>query len=69
MYRLSRSELETVIRDIVILREQARQISEEMGIRYSEALLLLILRETVILNKKIDILLQQVQILAKKETT
>lgn len=69
MYRLSRSELETVIRDIVILREQARQISEEMGIRYSETLLLLILRETVILNKKIDILLQQVQILAKKETT
>jgi len=69
LYRLSRSELETVIRDIVILREQARQISEEMGIRYSETLLLLILRETVILNKKIDILLQQVQILAKKETT
>ena len=69
MYRLSRSELETVIRDIVILREQAKQISEEMGTRYSETLLLLILRETVILNKKIDILLQQVQILAKKETT
>jgi len=69
LHRLSRADLETVIKDIVILREQAKQISEEMGTRYSETLLLLILRETVILNRKIDSLLQQVQILVKKETT
>ena len=58
MAKLSRVELEAVIRDLVILREQAMQIAEELGIKYTQALLLLILRETVILNKKMDSILQ-----------
>ena len=68
MTKLSRPELETVVRDIVILREQAMQIAEEMGIKYTQALLLLILRETVILNKKMDSILQQIWELVKKES-
>jgi len=66
--KLSRVELEAVIRDLVILREQAMQIAEEMGIKYTQALLLLILRETVILNKKMDSILQQIWELVKKES-
>jgi len=66
--KLSRQELEAVVRDIVILREQAMQIAEELGIKYTQALLLLILRETVILNKKLDSILQQIWDLAKKES-
>ena len=68
MPKLSRQELEAVVRDIVILREQAMQIAEELGIKYTQALLLLILRETVILNKKLDSILQQIWDLAKKES-
>ena len=56
MRRLSREELEAVARDLEVLREQARQVSEELGLKYSEALLLLILREVVILNKRVEAL-------------
>jgi hypothetical protein len=52
--RLSREELEAVARDIEVLREQARQVAEELGLKYTEALLLLILREAVILNKRVE---------------
>jgi antitoxin component of RelBE/YafQ-DinJ toxin-antitoxin module len=52
--RLSREELAAVIRDLEVLREQARQVSEELGVEYSEALLLLILREVVIANKRVE---------------
>jgi parvulin-like peptidyl-prolyl isomerase len=65
--KLSRVELEAVIRDLVILREQVMQIAEELGIKYTQALLLLVLRETVILNKKIDSILQQILNLEKQE--
>jgi hypothetical protein len=58
--RLSREELAAVIRDLEVLREQARQVSEEMGIRYIEALLLLVLREAVIANKRIEALVREV---------
>ena len=54
MRRLSREELEAVARDIEVLREQARQVAEELGLKYTEALLLLILREAVILNKRVE---------------
>jgi antitoxin component of RelBE/YafQ-DinJ toxin-antitoxin module len=57
--RLSREELAAVARDLEVLREQARQVAEEMGIRYSEALLLLILREAVIANKRIEALVRE----------
>lgn len=67
MAKLSRVELEAVIRDLVILREQVMQIAEELGIKYTQALLLLVLRETVILNKKIDSILQQILNLEKQE--
>jgi hypothetical protein len=52
--RLSREELEAVARDLEVLREQARQVSEELGLKYTEALLLLILREAVILNRRVE---------------
>ena len=54
MRRLSSEELAAVVRDLEVLREQARQVSEEMGVEYSEALLLLILREVVILNRRVE---------------
>lgn len=54
MRRLSREELEAVARDLEVLREQARQVSEELGLKYTEALLLLILREAVILNRRVE---------------
>jgi parvulin-like peptidyl-prolyl isomerase len=67
MAKLSRVELEAVIRDLVILREQVMQIAEELGIKYTQALLFLVLRETVILNKKIDSILQLILNLEKQE--
>jgi len=60
--RLSREELEVVGRDIEILREQARQVAEELGLKYTEALLLLILREIVILNRRIEQWLRRVEV-------
>ena len=62
MRRLSREEVEVVGRDIEILREQARQVAEELGLKYSEALLLLILREIVILNRRIEQWLRRVEV-------
>jgi hypothetical protein len=59
--RLSREELEVVGRDIEILREQARQVAEEFGLKYYEALLLLTLREIVILNRRIEQWLRRVE--------
>jgi len=56
---LSRHELDNIIRDLELLRTQALQISEAMGLKYEEALMLLILREAVILQKKLDQLLQR----------
>ena len=61
MKRLSREELEVVGRDIEILREQARQVAEELGLKYTEALLLLTLREIVILNRRIEQWLRRVE--------
>jgi Tfp pilus assembly protein PilO len=57
--RLSREELEAVTRDLEVLREQARQIAEELGLKYTEALLLLALRESVIANRRVEQLLRQ----------
>jgi hypothetical protein len=59
--RLSREELEAVARDVEVLRAQARQVSEELGLKYSEALLLLILREVVILNRRVEQWLRRVE--------
>ena len=56
---LSRHELDNIIRDLELLRTQALQISEAMGLKYEEALMLLILREAVILQKKLDQLLHK----------
>jgi hypothetical protein len=57
--RLSREELEAVARDLEVLREQARQVSEELGLKYYEALLLLTLREAVIASRRAEQLMRQ----------
>lgn len=59
MRRLSREELEAVARDLEVLREQARQVSEELGLKYYEALLLLTLREAVIASRRAEQLMRQ----------
>jgi hypothetical protein len=52
--KLSEEELENIVRELRILKTQASQIAEAMGIKYSEALMLLILRECVILNARLQ---------------
>ena len=59
MRRLSKEELEAISIDLEVLREQARQVSEELGLKYHEALLLLALREIVILNRRVEQWLKQ----------
>jgi hypothetical protein len=59
--RLSKEELEAIARDIEVLREQAGQVSEELGLKYHEALLLLALREVVILNRRVEQWLRQAE--------
>jgi hypothetical protein len=59
--RLSKEELEAIVRDVEVLREQARQVSEELGLKYHEALLLLALREVVILNRRVEQWLRQAE--------
>lgn len=61
MRRLSKEELEAIVRDVEVLREQARQVSEELGLKYHEALLLLALREVVILNRRVEQWLRQAE--------
>jgi hypothetical protein len=56
--RLSEEELENIVRELKVLKTQASQIAEAMGIKYSEALMLLILRECVILNARLQALQQ-----------
>lgn len=58
MRRLSEEELENIVRELKILKAQAHQVAEAMGIKYGEALMLLILRECVILNARLQALQQ-----------
>jgi antitoxin component of RelBE/YafQ-DinJ toxin-antitoxin module len=59
--RLSEEELENIVRELKVLKTQASQIAEAMGIKYSEALMLLILRECVILNARLQATQQVVE--------
>jgi hypothetical protein len=59
--RLSEEELENIVRELKVLKTQASQIAEAMGIKYSEALMLLILRECVILNARLQAAQQVVE--------
>jgi hypothetical protein len=52
--KLGEDELESIIRELKVLKAQASQIAEAMGVKYSEALLLLVLRECVILNARLQ---------------
>jgi antitoxin component of RelBE/YafQ-DinJ toxin-antitoxin module len=52
--KLSEEELENIVRELRILKTQAQQVAEAMGIKYSEALLLLVLRECVIANARLQ---------------
>jgi antitoxin component of RelBE/YafQ-DinJ toxin-antitoxin module len=52
--KLSEEELENIIRELKVLKAQASQIAEAMGVKYSEALMLLVLRECVILNARLQ---------------
>lgn len=61
MRRLSEEELENIVRELKVLKTQASQIAEAMGIKYSEALMLLILRECVILNARLQAAQQVVE--------
>ena len=61
MRRLSEEELENIVRELKILKTQAHQVAEAMGIKYSEALMLLILRECVILNARLQAAQQVVE--------
>jgi hypothetical protein len=54
--RLSAEEIEAIRVDLTNLRLQARQVAEALGLKYSEALALLILRELVILQRRLDAL-------------
>jgi antitoxin component of RelBE/YafQ-DinJ toxin-antitoxin module len=56
--RLSEQEIEAIRIDLTNLRLQARQVADALGLRYSEALMLLILRELVILQRKLDLVIQ-----------
>ena len=56
--RLSEQEIEAIRIDLTNLRLQARQVADALGLRYSEALMLLILRELVILQRKVDLVIQ-----------
>jgi hypothetical protein len=65
--KLSEEELENIVRELKILKAQAQQVAEAMGIRYSEALMLLALRECVIANVRLQAL-QQVATKAKGDS-
>jgi hypothetical protein len=57
--RLSAEEIEAIRVDLTNLRLQARQVAEALGLKYSEALALLILRELVILQMRLGALAQR----------
>lgn len=57
--RLSSEEIESIRIDLTNLQLQARQIADALGLRYSEALMLLILRELIIVQRKLDTVIQR----------
>jgi antitoxin component of RelBE/YafQ-DinJ toxin-antitoxin module len=65
--KLSEEELENIVRELKILKAQASQIAEAMGIKYSEALMLLVLRECVILNARLQAA-QQIRVRGQGDT-
>jgi hypothetical protein len=52
--KLSEEELESIVRELKVLKAQASQVAEAMGVKYIEALMLLVLRECVIINAKLQ---------------
>ena len=66
MRKLSDEELENIVRELRVLKAQASQVAEAMGVKYSEALMLLVLRECVIINAKLQA--QQVATRAQGDT-
>jgi len=46
--------MESLARDLEILKDQATEISKKLGLRYYETLMLLILREAIIMNMRVE---------------
>jgi hypothetical protein len=51
---LNKEEFDPIAQDIIILKQQAKDIAKELQLPYHETLLLLILREAVIVNRRLE---------------
>lgn len=54
MKNINKEEFDQIAQDIIILKQQTKEIAKELQLSYHETLLLLILREAVILNKRLE---------------
>lgn len=54
MKNLNKEAFDQIAQDIIILKQQAKEISKELQLSYHETLLLLTLREAVILNRRLE---------------
>jgi len=57
--RLSSEEIESIRIDLTNLQLQARQVADALGLRYSEVLMLLVLRELIIVQRRLDAVIQR----------